>query len=136
MLRLAFLVNQAVMSSTDNDLPKGPRFSWDIRQVPWANGKGSQEDYVNAIKSRSSCHYKLPETNSNKMPKGLRRIMLHSDVYGRAKDLCKQIPLYGIESDDGVDKICKALHKKNALSVVTNAHSKFLIFLSRKRGIF
>ena len=127
MPRLAFLANQAVMSSTNNDLPKRPRFSWNIGQFPWNDGKGSQEDYVNAVISWSSFHDKLPQNNSSKIPKELRGIMLQSHLYGG-------VTFSEIDSDDGVDKICKALHKKDALSVVSNAYSEFLTLLSTKRG--
>ena len=60
--------------------------------------------------------------------------MLHSHLYGRAKDLCKEIPLTKIESDDGVDKICKAVYKQDALTIVRNAYSDFQDLLSTKRG--
>ena len=60
--------------------------------------------------------------------------MLNSHLFGRAKDLWKDIPFSEIESDDGFDKIGKALHKKDALSVVSNAYSDFLTLLSTKRG--
>ena len=83
--------------TSNSDLPKRPRFSWDIRSVPWTDGKGDQEEYVNAVRSWSSFHNKLPDSNSNKIPKSLRGIMLHSHLYGRAKDLCKEIPFTEIE---------------------------------------
>ena len=59
--------------------------------------------------------------------------MPHSYVYGRAEDLCKDFPFSEIESDDGVDKICKALHKKGALSEVSNTYYEFLSLSSIKR---
>ena len=120
--------------TSNSDLPKRPRFSWDIRSVPWTDGKGDQEEYVNAVRSWSSFHNKLPDSNSNKIPKSLRGIMLHSHLYGRAKDLCKEIPFAEIESDDGVDKICKAVYKQDALTIVSNAYSDFQDLLSTKRG--
>ena len=60
--------------------------------------------------------------------------MLDSNLYGRAKDLCKDIPFSQIESDDVFDKICKVLHKKDALSIDSYANSDFLTLLSTKRG--
>ena len=32
--------------------------------------------------------------------------MLHSHLYGRAKDLCKEITFNEIQSEDGIDKLC------------------------------
>ena len=60
--------------------------------------------------------------------------MLHSYFHERAKDLCKDIPFSEIESDDAVDKICKASHNKDAISVVSNSYSDFLTLLSTRRG--
>ena len=94
--------------TSNSDLPKRPRFSWDVRSVSWIDGKGDQEDYVNTVRNWFSFHNKLPDSNSNKVPKILRGIMLHSHLYGRSKDLSKEKPFTEIESDDGVDKICKA----------------------------
>ena len=45
--------------------------------------------------------------------------MLYSRLCGPAKDLSNDILFSEIESDDDVDKICKALHKKDALSLIS-----------------
>ena len=60
--------------------------------------------------------------------------MLHSHLYGRAKDLCKEIPFSVIASNDGVEKISKSLYKKDALIIVSNAYSDFQNLLSTERG--
>ena len=60
--------------------------------------------------------------------------MLHSHLYGRAKDLCKEIPFSVISSNDGVDKICKSVYKKDALTIFSNAYSDFQKLSSTKRG--
>ena len=80
--------------------------------MPWTDGRGNQEDYVNPVKSWQAFHAKLPDSNSNKIPQGLRGIMLHSHLYGCAKDLCKEIPFNVIESNDGVDKYANLYTKK------------------------
>ena len=89
---------------------------------------------MNAVRSWSSFHNKLPDSNNNKIPIGLRRIMLHSHLYRRVKDLCKDIPFIEIESNDAVNKICNALNKRDGLSVVSNAYTVFFQVLSTKRG--
>ena len=116
------------------DLPKRPRFSFDIRSVPWTDGRGNQEDYVSAVRSWSTFHAKLPDSNRNKVPKGLRVIVLQSHLYGWAKDLCKEIPFAEISSANGVDKTCNCLYKKDDLTVVSNAYSDFQNLLLIKRG--
>ena len=60
--------------------------------------------------------------------------MLQSNLYGRAKDLCKDTRFDEIEFEDGVDRICKTLHKKDALTFVSNAYSDFQNLLPTKRG--
>ena len=66
------------------------------------------------------------------IPKGLSGIMLHSHLYGRAKDLCKDIPFDKIYSDKGVDLISKSLHKKESLSVVSTKYTDFMRVLATK----
>ncbi len=60
--------------------------------------------------------------------------MLHSHLYGRAKDLFQEIPFEQISSEGGCDKICKALHKRDALSVVSTVNGDFLNLRSANRG--
>ncbi len=120
--------------NTNNDLPKRHHFSWYTRLVPWTDGKGNQEDYVRAVRSWSAFHDMLSDNNSNKILKKLRGNMLHSHLYGRAKYLRQELPFEQISSEDGCDKICKALHKRDALSVVSTVYGDFLNLLSTKRG--
>ena len=72
--------------------------------MPWTDGCGNQEDYVSAVRSWSAFHAKRPDSNSNKIPKNLRGTMLHSHLYGRAKDLCKEITFAEISSADDASK--------------------------------
>ena len=60
--------------------------------------------------------------------------MLHSHLHGRAKDLCKNILFVVIESEKGVERICKAVRKPDAISIASNTYQDFLYFLSTKRG--
>ena len=120
--------------SNSSDLFNRPRFFCDIHTAPWIAGKGNQRDYVSAVKSWESFHNKLPRTKNCKIPEELCGIMLRSHLYGCAKDLCKDIPFAVIESEDGVEKICKELHKSDALSVVSNICHDFLSILSSERG--
>ena len=94
------------------DLPKRPRFSWDIRSVPWTDGKGNQAEYVDAVKSWSSFQDKLPDSNSKKIPIVLRGIMLQSHLYGRAKDICQDLPFEEIDSDEGVENMKNLIQER------------------------
>lgn len=62
--------------------------SWDLKKIPWTDGKGLQEDYTKAVSRWIHFHDQLPDSNGNKIPDALRGIMLKSQYYGRARDLC------------------------------------------------
>ena len=94
------------------DSPKRPKFSWEIRSVPWTDGRGDHAEHVDIVKSWWWFHDKLPDSNRYKIPNKLRGILLQSYLYGCAKDLCKDLLFEEIESEDEVDKICNTLYKK------------------------
>lgn len=62
-------------------------FSWNIRTVPWTDGKESQEPYNKSVRLWEEFHHKFPDAKSNKIPDDLRGIMLLSQIYGRAENL-------------------------------------------------
>ena len=95
-----------------NWLTKAIPFSWDIRSVPRTDGRGNHEYYVCAVRSWSAFHAKLPDSNSNAIPKSLQGIILHFHLYGRAKGLCKEIPFSEIASAEGVDKYANLYTKE------------------------
>ena len=71
---------------------------------------------------------------NSKILEELRGMMLHSHLYGCAKDLCEDFPFELIESKDVVERICKAIHKRGAISVGGSTYHDFLRFLPTKRG--
>lgn len=122
------------MGPDSSNLPSRPRFSWDLKTVPWTDGKGNQEDYASSVSLWTAFHNKLPDTNSNKIPDELRGIMLQSQLFGRARDLCKKIPDDTIQSSSGAEAIVKAVHKRDPLSAVSDVFQDFITLLSTKRG--
>ena len=115
-------------------LPNRPRFSWDVRSVPWTDGKGKQDDYADAVELWSAFHDALPGKNSNKIPAELRGIMLQANLFGRAKDLAKKIPDTTIRSNNGASAIVRGIHKRDTLSTVSAVYSDFISLLCTKRG--
>lgn len=111
-----------------SDLPSRPRFSWDTKSVPWTDGKGNQDEYKRSITLWRSFHDKLPANNSNKIPIELRGIMLKSQLFGRARDLCTSIPDEDIASAEGVNKIVQKLYTRDALTVVRKYLEISMIF--------
>ena len=123
-----------VMGPDTADLPSRPRFSWDARCVPWTDGKGNQEEYARAVKMWRTFHNKLPDGHAAKILPSLQGIMLQSQLFGRARDLCMKISSDIIESDDGPDAIVNEIHKRDALAVVSEVYNDFLELLNTKRG--
>jgi len=121
-------------ASHQSDLPLRPRFAWDIRSVPWTDGRGNQDQYASAVALWKAFHNKLPDANSNKIPKDLQGIMLQSQLYGRARDLCKSIPDETIQSEDGSEAIVNKIHQRDPLAVVSDVYQDFITLLNTKRG--
>lgn len=61
----------------------------------------------------------LNNWNSNTIDKRNRGIVLQSKIYERAKDIFKGIPFEKIATKDGMNLIIIAIHKIDALSVVS-----------------
>ena len=120
--------------SSSAALPSRPRFSWDIKNVPWTDGKGNQEEYAKAVELWNAFHNKLTDSNSNKIPADLRGIMLQSQLYGRARDICRSITDTDIQSNTGWKSVVDAIYRREALSVVSDVYLNFTSLLSMKRG--
>ena len=76
----------------------------------------------------------LPDSNSNKIPANLQGMMLHSQIYGSARDVCLNMSSSEIQISHGAMQIAKAMHKSDPLSLVNNAFRKSQEFLSIIRG--
>ena len=60
--------------------------------------------------------------------------MLQSQLYGKARDICKSVSDTDIQSDNGSQAIIIALYKRDSLSVVSEVYQCFTKLLSLKRG--
>ena len=115
------------------DRPSHFKFSWDMRNCPWTDGRGNQEPYATAVTMWSFYHDTLPNSNSKKIPKNLRCLTLRAQLFDRAVDLCRSIPLEDLQSNDGQDKIVQALYKRDPLSAVSHLFDDFSSLLNTKR---
>jgi len=52
--------------------------------------------------------------------------MLQSNIYERAKEICRKVPDDVIRSGDGKDAIVNAPYKSDALSTVSNVYQDFM----------
>lgn len=116
------------------DLPSRPRFAWDSKTVPWTDGKGDQEEYADSVSLWRAFHEKLPDNHGSKIPTELQGIMLQSQLFGRARDIVKLIDEKVIQSEEGVDAIVNALHKRDPLAVVSEVYHDFNSLLNTRRG--
>ena len=114
--------------------PQRPKFSWDISNVPWTDGRGNQEEYANAVKLWSNFHDLLPATNSDKIPSALQGIMLQSQLYGRTRDVVKKVDPADIKKEGGAQLIVNAIYKRDPLSVMSEVYTAFNEVLNTKRG--
>lgn len=62
-------------------------------------------EYAKAVKMWCAFHDNLPDGNSNKISKLDRGIVLQSNFYGRAKDLCDSLDIDVVSSENGVTEI-------------------------------
>lgn len=93
-------------------------------------------EYAQAVSSWCDFQDNLPDANPNKIGKNNRGIVLRSQLYGRAKDLCKGLDSTKVASVDGVKLIVNSVYKRDALSVVTTLYDELqqLMSLRRERG--
>jgi len=55
--------------SSGLSLPSRPRFTFDLKTVPWTDGKGPQDEYADNVKEWCDLHDILPENNPNRLKK-------------------------------------------------------------------
>ena len=116
------------------DLPKRPKFSWDLKSAPWTDGRGSQEQYAESVKLWSLYHNTLPSSANGKVPKNLQGVVLKSQLYGRALDLARQVPDTTLVSESGVQAIVNAVYKRDGLSIVNDVYTLFNDLVSTRRS--
>lgn len=78
-------------------------------------------------------HDTLPDSKGNKTAPEACGIVLQVQLYGRAKDLHKAIPVSKIRPLEGAHIIVETLFKQDPLSVVSDVFQDFLSLLGTKR---
>ena len=102
-----------------SDLPSGSKLSWDSKLPPWNDSRGSQEAYYGSVVLWKQFHDLLPDNNLNMIPRNLQVIILESQLYGRALDLCKKVKQRVLVSENGVRAVAEAIHNSDTVSAVT-----------------
>lgn len=87
-----------------------PRFSWDARNVPWTDGVGDQVEYSEAFLARGSFHHIPSEKNGNQIEKKNRDIVLMSNLFRQAKDVCHAVHGEVLPSDEGAQLVVDAVY--------------------------
>lgn len=99
-------------------LPSHPKFSWDIKFVPWTDVKGDQHEYFKAVNRRCYFQDNLRESTSNGIDKNIEEYFF-SKIYIVATELCEGIVFEKIASEKGLDLILAQVYKRDPLSVVS-----------------
>lgn len=99
------------------DLPSRPRISWKTRSAPWTDGVGNQEPYANAVRRWSVFHDTLPDCYGNKALKESHGMIIHSQLFGRAKIRGDALDDDVLSFENGVVVIVDAVYKMEPLSV-------------------
>ena len=119
------VMGPGVTAAQISELPKRPKFSWDLKTAPWTDGKGSQEQYAEAVELWKLYHDSLAEGTAGKIPKNLQGVVLKSQLYGRARDLARSVTQGELVSEDGSKAIVNAVFKRDGLSVVSDVYTLF-----------
>lgn len=114
-------------------LPSRPRFSWDIKQVSWTDGRGLQDGYKDAVGFQYKFHDLLDDSNFSKIPKCLCGTILPSQLYGRAKYQARVIDKRIFKSEKGAQEIVECIYKRVPLCVVTEVHADLSRWLTPAR---
>ena len=131
VLSLLFLVMGAGLA---NALPTRPRFAWDARSAPWTDSKGNEERFKVAVDDWKEFHDSLADTNPTKLPLNMQALVLKSQLYGQAVDLCAELSKEELKSDKGVSLIVNAVYQRDALSVISETFEGFNALLTTRRG--
>ena len=117
-----------------NSLPTRPKFTWDAKSPPWTDGKGNQEKFKLAVEDWKEYHDSLPAANSHKLVVAMQGIVLKSQLFGQAADLCAEITKEQLKSANGVKLIVNAVYQRDALSVISEAYEGFNSLLTTRRS--
>lgn len=65
-----------------------PRFAWHVKSPQWTYGKGNLKRYTVVMDDYKELHNSLNQTDSNKKAPSMQGLILKSQLYGQADNLC------------------------------------------------
>lgn len=116
------------MGAGSNDLniiPSRPLFYWDAKSPPCTDGKGNQEKYKSSVLDCKQYHDLLPEISSNKVFPAVQRIVLKSQLYEEAADLCSGSTNIKPRGGNGVDLIMDTFYQRDFFSAISETYGGF-----------
>lgn len=102
-------------TTSATSLPSRPKFSWDFKSPPWADGRGDQQQYVEQVTLWKEVHDTLRDSNPNKIVAELQGIVLNAQLVGRARDLCAKVSLEDLKKTDGAITLAQAIYRIDPL---------------------
>lgn len=115
--------------------PFRPKFLSDISSVHWIDNIGTQKKYVNSDDLWSKFVDMLPVFNSSKIMEKSRGIVLKSQLFGRAWQLCQGIDEKTICPKNSVKATVDCKWKTDGLSITCAAFRDLTALLSTKQGM-
>lgn len=116
-----------------NVLPSHPKFSWDIKEVLWPDGRGPLDGCAESVEPWSSFHDLLDDLISNKVPSSLRGILLKFQIFGHARDQARNIGKILLQSSSGADEVVSAIFRRDLLSVLLPFDTDVITFINARR---
>lgn len=111
------------MSPEDSSVratPPRPRFSWDTRKVPWTRGDEDPLEYVKAVLAWGVFHDNLFKNSGFWIRKKNRGIVLISELFESAKDVCHAVRDEVLASNDSLKPAVETVYKRDPLSVIAH----------------
>lgn len=115
-------------------VPLRPRFTGDVKNVPWTDSCSDQEGFRKAVRKWLPFYNNSSDTSSNKIARVNQGVLLQSHFFGRARNIRKSIDNDVINSKHVVDAIVGIFHECDSLTVSFKIYSEVIQLMFSKRG--
>ena len=95
---------------------------------------GPQNQYAEAVSLWKLYHDSLPYGTSGKIPANFQGIVLKSQLFGRARDFSRTMPLSVLVSKDGSQAIVDSVYKRVGLFIMNDIYKLSNELMTTKRG--
>lgn len=122
------------VTKTDASLPSRPKFIWDPKNASWKDGKGKEERHFKAVAEWCEFYDALSDSNSNKIEKKNRRIVVCSQLFGRERDLTKDNWINWSSNRRRCQKLLSYVCTRDPMSVISDVFTDFHSLIKTPRN--